>query len=70
MDSAEGCGRLQRDIDKLQSWAERWQMELNAEKCEVIHFGRSNRITEYWANGKILVVWMSREISVSMCIDP
>ncbi|XP_078093092.1 uncharacterized protein LOC144508687 isoform X2 [Mustelus asterias] len=26
-------------------------MEFNAEKCEVIHFGRSNRNTEYWANG-------------------
>ena len=34
--SAEGCGRLQRDIDKLHSWAERWQMEFNAEQCEVL----------------------------------
>ncbi|WP_221627760.1 reverse transcriptase domain-containing protein, partial [Proteus mirabilis] len=54
VDSEEGCGRLQRDIDKLQSWAERWQMEFNVAKCEVIHFGKSNKKMGYWANGRIL----------------
>ncbi|GCC36001.1 hypothetical protein chiPu_0014492 [Chiloscyllium punctatum] len=38
----------------MQSWAERWQMEFNVDKCEVIHFGRSNRNAKYWANGRIL----------------
>jgi len=40
VDSAEGCCRLQRDVDKLQSWAERWQMEFNTEKCEVDSLGK------------------------------
>ena len=39
VDTVEGCCRLQRDIDRMQSWAERWQMEFNA---------------EYWVNGSIL----------------
>ena len=25
---------MQRDIDRLMEWAERWQMELNAKKCK------------------------------------
>eukprot|EP00061_Rhincodon_typus_P018924 g48315.t1 len=27
VDSTEGCSRLQRDIDRMQSWPEKWQME-------------------------------------------
>jgi len=54
VDSAEGCCTLQRELDKLQSWAERWQMEFNVEKCVVIHFGKNNRNMEYRANGRIL----------------
>ena len=38
----------------LQYWAEKWQMEFNVDKCEVIHFGKNNRNMEYTANGKIL----------------
>jgi len=29
VDSEEGYCRLQRDIDRMQSWAEKWQMEFN-----------------------------------------
>ncbi|XP_062897160.1 uncharacterized protein LOC134342681 [Mobula hypostoma] len=53
-DSVEGCQRLQRDIDRMQNWAEKWQMEFNPVKCEVVHFGRSNMMTEYFISGKIL----------------
>ena len=54
VDGEEGCHRLQEDLDRLQSWAERWRMEFNAEKCEVIHFGRNKRCVEYRANGRTL----------------
>eukprot|EP00061_Rhincodon_typus_P016679 g45016.t1 len=36
VNSAEGYSRLQRDVDRMQSWAEKWQMEFSPEKCEVI----------------------------------
>ncbi|KXJ17197.1 putative RNA-directed DNA polymerase from transposon BS [Exaiptasia diaphana] len=31
---------LQNDLDKLAEWEKLWDMEFNAEKCEVIHAGR------------------------------
>ena len=40
--SNENHQRIQQDIDRLETWVERWQMEFNLDKCEVMHFGRSN----------------------------
>eukprot|EP00061_Rhincodon_typus_P014326 g41274.t1 len=34
VDSKEGYLRLQRDLDHLGQWAEKWQMEFNLDKCE------------------------------------
>ena len=39
VDSVEGWQRIQRDIDQLQILAEKWQMEFNPGKFEVLHFG-------------------------------
>ena len=52
--SVEDCQRLQRDIDRMQKWAEKWQKEFNPEKCEVVYFGRTNSKAEYNVNGRIL----------------
>ncbi|XP_038666340.1 probable G-protein coupled receptor 141 isoform X4 [Scyliorhinus canicula] len=41
-DSDEDCQRIQQDLDHLETWAERWQMVFNPDKCEVMHPGRSN----------------------------
>ena len=38
----------------MQSWAGKWQMEFNPEKCEIIHFGRTNMNAEYRVNGRVL----------------
>ncbi|XP_059510326.1 adenylate kinase 2, mitochondrial isoform X1 [Stegostoma tigrinum] len=54
IDSIEGYCTLQRDIDSMQRWAEKWQMEFNLDKCEVMHFGRSNLNAEYRIKGRIL----------------
>jgi len=44
-DSDEDCQRIQQDIDRL---------EFNPDKCEVIHFGRSNAGGKYAVNGRTL----------------
>ena len=38
----------------MQSWAEKWQMEFSLDKCEVMHLGRTNQMTEYRINGQLL----------------
>ena len=53
-DSDEDHQRIQQDIDRLETWAERWQMEFNPDKCEVMHFGRCNTDRKYTVNGRTL----------------
>ena len=53
-DSDEDCQRIQQDIDRLENWAEKWQMEFNPDKCEVMHFGRSNSGGNYNRKGRII----------------
>ncbi|CAF1029261.1 unnamed protein product [Brachionus calyciflorus] len=40
--------QLQSDIDNLTQWCNEWSMDLNIDKCEVIHIGRNNPESEYF----------------------
>ena len=42
---------LQREIDNLMDWTKKWQMEFNASKCKVIHFGKKNPGYSYTMGG-------------------
>ena len=42
---------LQNDLERLDEWANQWQMQYNLDKCEVIHFGSKNKKTDYYPNG-------------------
>ena len=33
------CDDMQRDLDLMVEWADRWQMEFNVDKCKVMHIG-------------------------------
>ena len=35
--------KVQRDLDRLVAWADKWQMEFNSQKCKVMHIGKDNR---------------------------
>ena len=47
VDSKKESQVLQKDIDRLVEWADRWQLHFNAAKCKVIHLGRNNPAHKY-----------------------
>ena len=46
---------LQRELDNVVLWAQKWQMEFNVKKCKVMHIGRQIDCCEYYMVGSKLV---------------
>ena len=49
--------QLQTDniIDNIAKWCDTWELNFNATKCEVIHFGRATHsYGDYYLNGVLL----------------
>ena len=52
-DSAS-ASEMQTVIKNLEIWCKTWEMELNAKKCSIMHFGHGNMKKEYFINGEKL----------------
>ena len=51
IESLKDAEEMQRMINRLAEWANRWGMAFNVKKCKVLHFGRKNPKQRYVMNG-------------------
>jgi hypothetical protein len=69
--SEEDKLELQRAIDSLTEWAEKWGMAFNVAKCKIMHFGHENPGFEYTMSGqKLDTTGEERDIGVMVTKNP
>jgi len=67
-DTSDGYAVIQRDLDRLESWAERNLMKFNTGKCRVLHLGRNNSMHQYRLGAELLES-SSLEMDLRLLVD-
>ena len=50
IDDDKDSTSLQRDLDRLEDWSDKWQLHFNASKCKCMHLGKDNPNHQYSMN--------------------
>jgi hypothetical protein len=62
--------QIQNDLNKIEEWARKWQMNFNVDKCKVMHVGRSNHRHDYHMGGQPLAkVTDEKDLGIIICSD-
>ena len=70
VDCWEDRNRLQKDLERLVDWADRWQMSFNVGKCKVMHLGGHNLEWNYvMSQQRLKVVREERDLGVVLRDD-
>lgn len=63
--SPKGVAEIEGDLQKLETWADQWQMNFNVDKCSVMHMGRGNVEHSYSLCGtRLKTSIMERDLGV------
>jgi len=54
VDTPEGCAAIQHDLDRLESWMERYLMKISNGKCRVLHLERNDPMHLYRLRADLL----------------
>ncbi len=53
VNSTSDCENIQKDLNALSEWSDKWELRFNASKCKSLHIGRTNRKHIYEMNENI-----------------
>ncbi len=64
------CEIIQRDLDQITPWSEKWQMSFNTTKCQVTHSGSRNSNHTYYMGGEPLQTMLEeKDLGVTINSD-
>jgi ribonuclease P/MRP protein subunit RPP40 len=68
VDTEEGIQTIQKDLNQLVGWSDKWQMGHNVDKCKSLHLGNQNPGHQYVMNGNPLTK-TSAEKDLGVMVD-
>jgi ribonucleases P/MRP protein subunit RPP40 len=59
---------LQKDLNELMDWSDKWQLSFNSEKCKVMHIGHKQG-TRYYMSKELETIKEEKDLGVSITSD-